>query len=32
VRNAAAPAANPGRIFVVSANGGKAGPFTVANG
>ena len=32
VRNAAAPATNPGRIFVVSENGGQAGPFTVANG
>jgi len=32
VRNAAAPAANPGRIYVVSENGGVAGPFTVANG
>ena len=32
VRNANAPATNPGKIFVVSDNGGKAGPFTVANG
>jgi Fn3 domain-containing protein/fibronectin type III domain protein len=32
VRNAAAPATNPGRIFVVSENGGQAGPFTVAAG
>jgi hypothetical protein len=29
VRNAAAPAANPGKIYVVSENGGVAGPFTV---
>jgi Fibronectin type III domain/Chitobiase/beta-hexosaminidase C-terminal domain len=29
-RNAAAPAVNPGKIFVVSENGGVAGPFTVA--
>jgi hypothetical protein len=26
------PATNPGRIFVVSSNGGIAGPFNVANG
>jgi hypothetical protein len=30
VRNAAAPASNPGKIYVVSENGGQAGPFTVA--
>jgi fibronectin type III domain protein/Fn3 domain-containing protein len=30
VRNAAAPAVNPGKIYVVSENGGVAGPFTVA--
>jgi hypothetical protein len=29
VRNAAAPAVNPGKIYVVSENGGTAGPFTV---
>ena len=28
-RNANAPAANPLKIFVVSENGGVAGPFTV---
>src|SRR4051794_9665316 len=32
VRNAAAPAANPGKIYVVSENGGQAGPFTVTAG
>jgi len=32
VRNANAPASNPGKIFVVSANNGQAGPFTVTNG
>jgi hypothetical protein len=32
VRNAAAPATNPGKIYVVSENGGQAGPFTVTNG
>jgi hypothetical protein len=32
VRNAAAPATNPGKIYVVSENGGQAGPFTVAAG
>jgi hypothetical protein len=31
-RNAAAPTSNPGKVFVVSENGGVAGPFTVANG
>jgi hypothetical protein len=31
-RNAAAPATNPGKIYVVSENGGVAGPFTVTNG
>jgi hypothetical protein len=31
VRNAAAPATNPGRIFVKSDRGGIAGPFTVRN-
>jgi hypothetical protein len=31
-RNAAAPATNPGKIYVVSENGGVAGPFTVAQG
>jgi hypothetical protein len=31
-RNAAAPAVNPGKIYVVSENGGVAGPFTVLNG
>jgi hypothetical protein len=30
VRNAAAPPVNPGKIYVVSENGGVAGPFTVA--
>jgi Chitobiase/beta-hexosaminidase C-terminal domain/Fibronectin type III domain len=29
-RNANAPAANPGKVFVVSENGGVAGPFVVA--
>jgi hypothetical protein len=32
VRNAAAPPVNPGKIYVVSENGGVAGPFTVAQG
>jgi hypothetical protein len=32
VRNANAPATNPGRIYVVSENAGQAGPFTVPNG
>jgi hypothetical protein len=32
VRNANAPATNPGKIFVVSENGGVAGPFTVTAG
>jgi hypothetical protein len=32
VRNAAAPAVNPGKIYVVSENGGVAGPFTVTAG
>ena len=31
-RNGAAPASNPGRIYVISSIGGVAGPFTVANG
>jgi hypothetical protein len=31
-RNAAAPATNPGKVYVVSENGGQAGPFVVANG
>jgi len=31
-RNGAAPATNPGRIYVISSIGGVAGPFTVANG
>jgi hypothetical protein len=31
-RNANAPAVNPGKIYVVSENGGVAGPFTVTNG
>jgi hypothetical protein len=31
LRNAAAPATNPGRIFVESDSGGVAGPFTVTN-
>jgi hypothetical protein len=31
-RNGAAPTSNPGKVFVVSENGGVAGPFTVANG
>lgn len=30
LRNAAAPATNPGRIFAVSTDGGIAGPFTVS--
>ncbi len=32
LRNGAAPATNPGRIFVESNMGGVAGPFTVTNG
>jgi chitodextrinase len=32
LRNGAAPATNPGRIFVKSSGGGIAGPFTVSNG
>ncbi|KRF08956.1 hypothetical protein ASH00_04575 [Arthrobacter sp. Soil782] len=32
LRNGAAPAQNPARIYVKSSNGGVAGPFTVANG
>jgi hypothetical protein len=32
LRNGAAPATNPGRIFVKSSGGGVAGPFTVTNG
>jgi hypothetical protein len=32
LRNGAAPATNPGRIFVESSMGGVAGPFTVSNG
>jgi hypothetical protein len=32
LRNAAAPATNPGRIFVESDSGGVAGPATVRNG
>jgi Fibronectin type III domain len=32
LRNGAAPATNPGRIFVKSNGGGVAGPFTVTNG
>jgi hypothetical protein len=32
LRNGAAPATNPGRIYVESNGGGVAGPFTVANG
>jgi hypothetical protein len=32
VRNANAPASNPGKIYVTSENGGVAGPFTVAQG
>jgi hypothetical protein len=31
-RDANAPAVNPGKIYVVSENGGQAGPFTVAAG
>lgn len=31
-RSANAPATNPGKIYVVSENGGVAGPFVVANG
>jgi hypothetical protein len=31
-RNQAAPATNPGKVYVVSENGGVAGPFTVTNG
>jgi hypothetical protein len=31
LRNGAAPATNPGRIFVESDSGGVAGPFTVTN-
>ncbi|MEN3301071.1 fibronectin type III domain-containing protein [Pseudonocardia sp.] len=32
VRASNAPASNPGKIYVVSENGGVAGPFTVTNG
>jgi hypothetical protein len=32
LRNANAPATNPGRIFVESDSGGVAGPFVVSNG
>lgn len=32
VRNAAAPATNPGTIWIESSAGGTAGPFTVVNG
>jgi hypothetical protein len=32
VRAANAPATNPGKIYVVSENGGVAGPFTVTAG
>jgi hypothetical protein len=32
MRNANAPAINPGKIYVVSENGGVAGPFTVTAG
>jgi hypothetical protein len=32
LRNANAPATNPGKIFVESDSGGVAGPFVVANG
>ena len=32
LRNGAAPATNPGRIFIKSSGGGVAGPFTVTNG
>jgi hypothetical protein len=32
LRNGAAPATNPGTIYVVSSGGGVAGPFTVARG
>jgi hypothetical protein len=32
LRNGAAPATNPGTIFVTGGNGGVGGPFTVANG
>jgi hypothetical protein len=32
LRNAAAGATNPGKIWVTSTGGGVAGPFTVANG
>jgi hypothetical protein len=32
LRNGAAPARNPGRIYVESNGGGLAGPFTVSNG
>ena len=32
LRNGAAPATNPGSIYVESDGGGVAGPFTVANG
>jgi hypothetical protein len=32
LRNGAAPATNPGTIYVVSNGGGVAGPFTVARG
>jgi hypothetical protein len=32
LRNGAAPAANPGRIMLVSNGGGQSAPFTVTNG
>jgi fibronectin type III domain protein len=32
LRNGAAPATNPGRIFIKSSGGGVVGPFTVTNG
>jgi hypothetical protein len=32
LRNGAAPATNPGRIFLKSSGGGVTGPFTVTNG
>ena len=32
LRTGAAPATNPGRIFIKSSGGGVAGPFTVTNG
>ena len=32
LRNANAPATNPGKVYVESDSGGVAGPFVVSNG